>query len=428
MHRHRGGDILIFAESLNDSQSIAELVLAVNPALGGRVRPRPRPTSLTRQAGTRAVARWVEDIRQAVVAHEAAGRHVAAVLVHRDADSADPDGEIAAKLKNQLASVGGHPVVPVQAIEAWWFLFPDAVEAVRPRAWRDLMPRRSRDVEGIVRPKDELARLTGQRARTPYSEADSPAIARNVNVHSGRRFDVVLANPPFNMSGWAGSGDSAQDVRWRYGVPPDHNANFAWLQHAVAMLAEQGRAAVLMANGAASTQDPQERAIRTAMINDGAVESIVALPPQLFHSTAIPVTLWLLRAPVGGSSASPVLFVDARATGRLVSRTRRVLTDDDIGRLIDIYQDWRGRSPTAPYRGVDGLARSVPLEEIRQRDYVLNPGRYVVPPSARPDLDSTARIVRELQQELDWLRNCAIDVDAQVDQQLRRTIRGNLDR
>jgi type I restriction enzyme M protein len=239
------------------------------------------------------------------------------------------------------------------------------------------------------------------------------------NIHAGRRFDVVLANPPFNMSGWVGSGDSARDVRWRYGVPPHHNANFAWLQHAVAMLAEQGRAAVLMANSAASTQNPQERAIRTAMINDGVVESIVALPPQLFYSTAIPVTLWLLRPPDGGS-AGHILFVDARAAGKMVSRTRRVLTDDDIGQLISIYQDWRASPPTAPYRGVEGLARSAPLEEIRQRDYVLNPGRYVAPPAARPDLDRTARIVRELQQELDWLRSWAADVDAHVDQQLGR--------
>jgi type I restriction enzyme M protein len=128
------------------------------------------------------------------------------------------------------------------------------------------------------------------------------------------------------------------------------------------------------------------------MINDGAVESIVALPPQLFHSTAIPVTLWLLRAPVGGS-AGHVLFIDARAAGRMISRPRRVLTDDDISQLIGVYQDWRRHPPTVPYRGVDGLARSVPLEEIRQRDYVLNPGRYcmwlhparVLTSTARPD-------------------------------------------
>jgi hypothetical protein len=126
------------------------------------------------------VGRWVDDISRAVVAYQVARRPVAAVLVHRDADGADPDGYVAAELGSQISSVRGHPVVPVQAIEAWWFLFPDAVEAVRPRAWQGVMPRRSRDVEVIVRPKDELMRLTGGRSRPPYSEADSPAIARKV--------------------------------------------------------------------------------------------------------------------------------------------------------------------------------------------------------------------------------------------------------
>jgi hypothetical protein len=86
------------------------------------------------------VGRWVEDITRAVAAYEVARRPVAAVLVHRDADGADPDSRVAAELASQISSVRGHPVVPVQAIEAWWFLFPDAVEAVRPRAWRGVMP------------------------------------------------------------------------------------------------------------------------------------------------------------------------------------------------------------------------------------------------------------------------------------------------
>jgi len=181
------GDILIFGESLNDSRSIAELVLAANPALDGRVRALPRPTSLTRKAGSRAVSRWVEEISGVVAAYQVARRPVAAVLVHRDADGADPDGRVAADLGSQISSVRGHPVVPVQAIEAWWFLFPDAVEAVRPHAWRGVMLRRDRDVEVIVRPKDELMRLTG-RSRSKYSEADSPAIARKVRDLRPRRY------------------------------------------------------------------------------------------------------------------------------------------------------------------------------------------------------------------------------------------------
>src|SRR5262249_42894294 len=144
------------------------------------VRALPRPMSLTRLSGNRAVSRWVEDIQRAVAGYEVARRPVAAVLVHRDADGADPDGLAAAELRSQLAPVSGRPVVPVQAIEAWWFLFPDAVEAVRPVAWRGVMPRTRRDVEMIVRPKNELIRLTGAHPKPAYSEADSPSIAQKI--------------------------------------------------------------------------------------------------------------------------------------------------------------------------------------------------------------------------------------------------------
>lgn len=177
------GVILIFGESRNDSDAVAELVAAANPRLTGRIRALPRPTSLTRTAGVRPVRRWVDEIAKAIRAHEAARGPVAAVLVHRDADGADPDGLVAAALKDQLAGFGGHPVVPVHTIEAWWFLFPDAVEAVRPTMWRGCMPRRARDVERIERPKNELMNRTGASGATAYSEADSPAIARKIREH-----------------------------------------------------------------------------------------------------------------------------------------------------------------------------------------------------------------------------------------------------
>ena len=178
--RRSPGAVLVFGESRNDSDSIATLVLSANPRLQGRVRALPRPTSLTRTAGAAAVRRWVDEIEMAIRGHEAARGPVTAVLVHRDADRADPGETVAATLSGQLASFAGRPVVPVQATEAWWFLFPDAVEAVRPRAWRGCMPRRQRDVERIDRPKHELIGRTAARGGVPYTEADSPAIARKV--------------------------------------------------------------------------------------------------------------------------------------------------------------------------------------------------------------------------------------------------------
>jgi hypothetical protein len=171
---------LIFAESLNDSKSIASLLVAANERLSRRVIPVPRPVSLTRTAGPDAVRDWVGELRRTVTAYKAAGTRIGAVLVHRDADRFDPLGEVEQSLGKDLQLVPGNPVVPVRMIEAWWFLFPDAVEAVRPRAWRGKLPRRARDVERIERPKAELERLTGRSGGPAYAEADSISIAENV--------------------------------------------------------------------------------------------------------------------------------------------------------------------------------------------------------------------------------------------------------
>lgn len=172
--------VLIFGENLNDSKSIARLLVAVNPELERRVKPVPRPISLTRSAKTPAVRDWVDELRRTVRGYQAAGNRVGAVLVHRDADGPDPGGSQETRLANQIATVPALPVVPVQMIEAWWFLFPDAVEAVRPHAWRGTLPRRPRDVEIINDPKGELVRLTGRRGRHAYTESDCVAIAEAI--------------------------------------------------------------------------------------------------------------------------------------------------------------------------------------------------------------------------------------------------------
>lgn len=178
--QRRPGVILIFGENLNDSQSIKELLLASNSALDHRhLKALPKPMSLTREAKSDAVHRWITQLDSAVRAHSASAP-VRGIVVHRDADGPDPDGARYQQLAEQLRPLTGHAVVPVQAIEAWWFLFPDAVEAVRPSAWRGLVPRRSRDVERISNPKAELCRATRTPGAPEYAEADSPAVARNV--------------------------------------------------------------------------------------------------------------------------------------------------------------------------------------------------------------------------------------------------------
>lgn len=245
-----------------------------------------------------------------------------------------------------------------------------------------------------------------------------PANALRQDLHAQRRFDVVLTNPPFNMSGWS-DGRAAADPRWRYGVPPEHNANFAWLQHVAAMLSERGRAAVLMPNGASASQNPHERAIRAAMVDDGVVECIIALPPKLFQFTAIPVTLWLLKHPSRKKNPE-VLFVDATATGLMVDRTHQILTDEDIDRIISSYTEWRSRRKSDDHKGIAGFTRCVSAEQIKERGYVLNPRRYVSTPTVSVDKENATEALQRLRVDLQRLHIQSEKVDAHVEQALRR--------
>ena len=182
--RHRRPLVLVFGENLNDAQSAVHLLVSANATLSGRIKARPRPTSLTRTAGRAAVRSWMGDLAQAVRQSAAAGRPVSAVVVHQDADGPDANGAVAAALGTRLhahflTQPAAFPLVPVQMFEAGWFHFPTAAESIAPRAWAGRLPRANRNMDGINEPKFEFQRMTRPTGRA-YSEADSPAIAEAV--------------------------------------------------------------------------------------------------------------------------------------------------------------------------------------------------------------------------------------------------------
>jgi type I restriction enzyme M protein len=246
-----------------------------------------------------------------------------------------------------------------------------------------------------------------------------PADTFGADQHPGLEADFIMANPPFNMSDWA---RQAADQRWRYGVPPAGNANFAWLQHIVAAMGSGAAAGVILANGSMSSRQSGEGAIRAALVEADLVACMIALPDRLFRSTQIPACLWLLARDKGARSQE-VLFIDARRMGTLVDRAERVLTGGDIAAIAGTYHAWRGtasaRAAGRQYADVAGLCYSASLSQVREHEHILVPGRYVgAPPDPDGDQgapgDKVARLTEELLASLDETARLAQAVRQQL--------------
>jgi type I restriction enzyme M protein len=224
------------------------------------------------------------------------------------------------------------------------------------------------------------------------------------DLHKDLKADFVLANPPFNDSDWGGE-RLRDDPRWKYGVPPTGNANFAWVQHFVHHLAPTGTAGFVLANGSMSSQQSGEGDIRKAIVEDDLVDCMVSLPGQLFQNVQIPVCLWFLTRRKNGSGrrirAGETLFIDARKLGVMRDRTHKDLAAEDIARIAGVYHAWRGEADAGPYEDIAGFCRAVATKEIAEHNYILTPGRYVgaeeVEDDDEPFEEKMTRLVAELE-------------------------------
>lgn len=190
------------------------------------------------------------------------------------------------------------------------------------------------------------------------------------DLHKTLKADFILANPPFNYHPW-GQERLTEDVRWKYGVPPANNANYAWIQHMIHHLAPNGKIGLVLANGALSTQSSGEGEIRKRIIEDDLIEGIVAMPTQLFYSVTIPVTLWFISK--NKKQKGKTLFIDARKMGFMVDRKHRDFSDEDIAKLADTFTAFQN----GELEEVKGFCAVASTEEIAKQDYILTPGRYV---------------------------------------------------
>lgn len=231
------------------------------------------------------------------------------------------------------------------------------------------------------------------------------------DCHPQLKADFIMANPPFNLSGW-GQDKLLDDVRWQYGTPPAGNANFAWLQHMIWHLAPNGRIGMVLANGSLSSQSGGEGEIRKNIINADLVDCIVAMPSQLFYTTQIPVSLWFLAK--NKKQKGKTLFIDARKLGTMVTRKLRELTDEDIKRIADTYNAF----VDGTLKDEKGFCAVVTTQDIAKQDYILTPGRYVGIEEQEDDGEPFEEKMGRLTSELSELFAKSHELEAEIKERL----------
>lgn len=232
------------------------------------------------------------------------------------------------------------------------------------------------------------------------------------DCHPQLKADFVMANPPFNLSNWGGD-KLVNDVRWKYGLPPTGNANYAWIQHMIHHLNLSGKIGLVLANGALSTNTSGEGKIRENIIIDDLVEVIVAMPPQLFYTTGIPVTLWFLTK--NKKQKGKTLFIDARSLGTMVTRKSRELSEEDIKKIANTVENWQESNN---YNDIAGFCKEATLEDIKANDFILTPGRYVGIEEQEEDAEAFDEKMQRLTGELSEMFKQSDDLQKEIKEKL----------
>jgi type I restriction enzyme M protein len=212
------------------------------------------------------------------------------------------------------------------------------------------------------------------------------------DAHKDLKADFIIANPPFNVSDW--SGDILRnDGRWKYGTPPEGNANYAWIQHFLYHLAPTGTAGFVLAKGSLTSNTSNEGEIRKALIEANLIDAIVNLPAKLFLNTQIPACIWFVKR---GRTTKDILFIDARNKGHLINRRTKELSTDETDDIAQTYHNWKIGED---YEDIKGFCKSTLQDEVRELNYVLTPGRYVGLEEVEDEFDFKERF-KFLQKEL----------------------------
>ncbi len=213
------------------------------------------------------------------------------------------------------------------------------------------------------------------------------------DLHKDLKADYILANPPFNISDW-GQEKLLDDYRWKYGIPPKGNANYAWLEHMTSKLSVNGKAAIILANGSLSVGG-QEGEIRKNIIEADLVDCIVAMPSNLFYTVTIPCSIWIINR--NKKQKGNTLFINASNLGTMVTRKLRELTDEDIHKIADTYHNYQNN---LNYGDVLGYCKKASMEDIKSNNYVLTPGRYVGIENNHEDSISYDKKMKKITSEL----------------------------